>query len=185
MGRGMYGNVLKWVSVETAKKSLHLVHENPPQQLLVPVCTPTLNCQAALHLFTLHVLPVYWANKLQAVISTHQNPTWFPGLAVTSLFPGAPLMENVLFSEQRHLLCAHLIRCQLFTPLVVISLNSLTQPNASSSRLGEGLPEEWLIPADWGGAKPMADFLSEVWGPWVSYQIGDHIPMLGSFKENS
>lgn len=62
-----------------AGKYLHLVHENPNQQLLEPVCTPTLNCQAPLHLFTLHVLPVYWANKLEAVISTHQNPTCLPG----------------------------------------------------------------------------------------------------------
>lgn len=179
-GEGVYENVLKWDSLETAGKGLHLVHESPPQQLLVPVCTPTLNCQAALHLFTHHVLPVYWANKLQAVISTHQNPTWLPGRAVTSLFPGALLMENTLFSEQRHLLCAHLIRRQLFTALVAISLDSLTQLNVSSFRLGEGLPEEWLIPAEWGGAKPMADFLCKVWGLRVSYQIGNHIPILGS-----
>lgn len=51
-------------------------------------------------------------------------------------------MENMLFSEQRHLLCAHLIRRQLCTALVAISLDSLTQLNVSSFRLGEGLPEE-------------------------------------------
>lgn len=175
MGRRIYENVLKWDSVETAGKGLHLVHESPPQQVLVPLCAPTLNCQAALHLFTLHVLPVYWANKLQAVISTHQNPTWLPGLVVTSLSPGALLMRT-RYSLNSGIYCVHILLTP-FTPLVVISLNTLTQLNVSSFILRE----EWLIPAYWDGAKPMADFLCEVWGLWVSYQIGNHMPILGSF----